>query len=284
VIVDCALYRNGRRVPAPAAAPDVLAQARADADAFCWIGLFEPSREEFDAVTGGLGLHPLAAEDAVTAHQRPKLEVYDAALFLVLKPVRYDDSTDTITVSEINIFVGDSFVVTVRHGRANPLGEVRARLEGQPDVLAHGPTAVVYAVCDAIVDNYLDVADDFHTDLEELEAEVFHPGGGTGSSPGRIYDFKRQALEFRRVTGPLTEPITRLTGAAAPAVRRCARQHLRLGLSSGRMPEDSALACRPFCFSAGCRPGVASEGRCAAHRTYISSTDVTSHQPGGRPD
>ncbi|WP_181789017.1 magnesium/cobalt transporter CorA [Streptomyces phytophilus] len=228
MIVDCALYRHGRRVPAPADVPAVLAQARAEEDTFCWIGLFEPSREEFDALTHGLGLHPLAAEDAVSAHQRPKLEAYEAALFLVLKPVLYDDRTDTITVSEINTFVGDSFVVTVRHGEANPLGQVRARLERQPEVLAHGPTAVVYAVCDAIVDNYLDVADDFHTDLEELEAEVFRPSGrDPGRSAGRIYDFKRQALEFRRVTGPLAEPITRLAGAGLPFVNERARPFFR---------------------------------------------------------
>ncbi|WBB60309.1 magnesium/cobalt transporter CorA [Streptomyces sp. WMMC500] len=228
MIVDCALYRHGRRVAAHADVQALLTRARAEEDAFCWIGLFEPSRGEFDAVTHGLGLHPLAAEDAVTAHQRPKLEVYDAALFLVLKPVLYDDRTDTITVSEINVFVGDSFVVTVRHGEANPLGGVRARLEQQPDVLAHGPTAVVYAVCDAVVDNYLDVADDFHTDLEELEADVFQPGGAdTRRSAARIYDFKRQALEFRRVTGPLTDPIARLSGTGLPFVGEGARPFFR---------------------------------------------------------
>ncbi|GAA2347492.1 magnesium/cobalt transporter CorA [Streptomyces cuspidosporus] len=227
VIVDCAIYRGGRRTEGPADFSDALAEARATGDSFLWIGLHEPTEREFDLVTSEFGLHPLAVEDALRAHQRPKLEVYDDSLFLVLKPVEYDDSADSVTAGELMVFVGDSFVVTVRHGSTNPLGTVRERLESNPDVLQHGPTAVMYAVSDAVVDHYLDVADALRVDLDELEAEVFSPAGAVGNTAGRIYTFKRQVLEFRRATGPLGDPMMRLAGTGLPFVHEGSRPFFR---------------------------------------------------------
>ncbi|RFU87234.1 magnesium and cobalt transport protein CorA [Streptomyces triticagri] len=219
VIVDCAIYRKGRRTEASGDFSDSLSEARTSGDAFLWIGLHEPTADEFDRVTHEFGLHPLAVEDALKAHQRPKLEVYDDSLFVVLKPVVYDDVADTVTAGEVMVFIGDSFVVTVRHGAGAPLAAVRHRLEHDPDVLAHGPTAVLYAVSDAIVDHYLEVADELHLDLEALEAEVFAPGrADTRGLAARIYAFKREVLEFRRATVPLTLPIERLTGTGVPFV------------------------------------------------------------------
>ncbi|WP_328539652.1 magnesium/cobalt transporter CorA [Streptomyces sp. NBC_00344] len=219
VIVDCAIYQDGRRVDGPSDFSDALAEARSRGDAFLWIGLHEPSEKEFAMVTSEFGLHALAVEDSLRAHQRPKLEVYDDSLFVVLKPVIYEPQTDTVSTDELMIFVGDSFVVTVRHGDAAPLAAVRQRLEKERDVLKHGPTAILYAVSDAIVDHYIDVAAELQTDLEELEAEVFAPNGGDAkNTASRIYTFKRQVLEFRRATGPLTAPMTRLAGAGVPFV------------------------------------------------------------------
>ncbi|RLL65935.1 magnesium and cobalt transport protein CorA [Streptomyces sp. Z26] len=215
VIVDCALYRDGRRSERrqPEDFSDALDEARASGDAFLWIGLHEPTEAEFALVTSEFGLHPLAVEDALCAHQRPKLERYDDSLFLVLKPAAYDDGTSTVSTGELMLFVGDSFVVTVRHGDTNPLSAVRQRLEDEPDVLRHGPTAVMYAVSDAVVDHYMDVEAELHVDLDELEEEVFTPDGGEGRGVAeRIYAFKRQVLEFRRAAGPLAEPMTRLAG------------------------------------------------------------------------
>ncbi|MDX6363864.1 magnesium/cobalt transporter CorA [Streptomyces sp. NPDC058274] len=213
MIVDCAIYRDGRRSDGPDDLSDALAQARADGNAFLWIGLHEPTEQEFGHVTSEFGLHPLAVEDALKAHQRPKIEVYDDSLFMVLKPVTYDADNDTVSSGEVMLFVGDSFVVTVRHGEGSPLGEVRDRLEKDPDMLRHGPTTVLYAIADATVDHYLEVATELQTDLEELEAEVFSPSaGGTRNTASRIYTFKRQILEFRRATGPLAVPLTRLAG------------------------------------------------------------------------
>jgi magnesium transporter len=223
MIVDCALYRHGRRTESAQATPEgfaaAYAEAQADPDTFVWMGLFEPTAEEFASVSAELRLHPLAVEDALKAHQRPKLEVYESSLFLVLKPVRYDESGDTVEVSEIGVFTGASFVLTVRHGRANPLGSVRARMEKSPEILRQGPTAVMYAVCDAVVDHYLGVADSLHEDLENLEARVFSPQSGYDQrTAAEIYAFKRQTLEFRRASGGLQEPMKRLAGAGVPYV------------------------------------------------------------------
>ncbi|MEV0321792.1 magnesium/cobalt transporter CorA [Streptomyces sp. NPDC050658] len=221
VIVDCAMYRDGRRTECSADYSDALDEARAGGDAFVWVGLYEPTEAEFDEVSEEFGLHPLAVEDALKAHQRPKLEVFDDSLFMVLKPVVYEPESDAVTSDEIMVFVGDSFVVTVRHGEGSPLGVVRHRMEAEPEVLKHGPTSVLYAIADATVDHYLDVAGELQTDLEELEAEVFSPeSGGTRNTASRIYTFKRQIVEFRRATGPLAMPMMRLSGAGpfAPAV------------------------------------------------------------------
>ncbi len=158
MIVDCAIYQDGRRTEGPGDFSEALAQARRSGDAFLWIGLHEPTEEEFGRVSQDFGLHPLAVEDALRAHQRPKLEVYDDSLFAVLKPVVYEPHHDTVSADELMIFIGDSFVVTVRHGESAPLADVRSRLEAEPEILAHGPTAVLYAISDAVVDHYIDVA------------------------------------------------------------------------------------------------------------------------------
>ncbi|MFI6082247.1 magnesium and cobalt transport protein CorA [Streptomyces sp. NPDC051217] len=236
VIVDRAIYRDGRRTDGPADLSDALAEARAEGDAFLWVGLYEPTEQEFDLVSREFSMHPLAVEDALKAHQRPKLEIYDDSLFMVLKPVVYDSEQDTVSSGELMVFLGDSFVVTVRHGEGAPLHAVRMRLEAEPKVLRHGPTAVLYAVSDAVVDHYIDVSSELQVDLEELEAQVFSPDEGgsgrssrTGSQPTaeRIYTFKRQVLEFRRAAGPLAGPISRLTRAGVPFVREQSQPFFR---------------------------------------------------------
>jgi magnesium transporter len=172
-------------------------------------------------------------EDALKAHQRPKLEVYEDSLFMVLKPVSYEPDSDTVSTGELMVFLGDSFVVTVRHGVDMPLGDVRRHLEQQPEMLRHGPTGVLYSITDSIVDHYLEVATELGTDLEELEAEVFSPSGGAAwQTASRIYSFKRQILEFRRATVPLAPPMARLAGqgafgAAVPFVQERSRPFFR---------------------------------------------------------
>ncbi|MFB7355536.1 magnesium/cobalt transporter CorA [Streptomyces gardneri] len=228
VIVDSAIYRDGRRTQGPADLSDALDEARVTGDAFLWVGLHEPSEAEFAHVASEFALHPLAVEDALKAHQRPKLEVYDDSLFVVLKPVVYEPESDRVSSGELMVFIGDCFVVTVRHGEGAALAAVRKRLEAEPAVLRHGPTAVLYAVSDAVVDHYLEVAGELQVDLEELEADVFAPTGGNPSNTAeRIYTAKRQVLEFRRASGPLAGPLARLTTGSVPFVNEHAQPFFR---------------------------------------------------------
>ncbi|MGG7574845.1 magnesium/cobalt transporter CorA [Streptomyces sirii] len=229
VIVDCAIYREGRRTDCAADFSGALEAARTEGHSFLWLGMYEPTEDEFALVRSEFALHPLAVEDALHAHQRPKLEVYDDSLFVVLKPITYDVEGDTVTASELMVFVGDSFVVTVRHGRASPLAAVRRRLEDHPEILRHGPGAVLYAVSDAVVDHYIEVAAELQVDMEELEAEVFAPvrGHDTRNTAAQIYSFKREVLEFRRATGPLAEPMARLQSPGVPFVHDHARPFFR---------------------------------------------------------
>jgi magnesium transporter len=168
VIIDAAVYRDGRRLPCEDLSVELEA-LRDVPDGFLWIGLKDPTNAEFDQVKGQLRLHPLAVEDAVKGNQRSKLEVYEGSLFLVLKPLRYIEESSQIETGEVMLFVGDHFVVTVRRGEAAPLKEVRRRLEANAGQLAHGPAAVLYAVMDAVVDGYTAIDGEIQQDLEEME-------------------------------------------------------------------------------------------------------------------
>ncbi|MFC4909431.1 magnesium/cobalt transporter CorA [Actinomadura gamaensis] len=201
MIVDKAIYADGIRTDIDGDISDAFDAARARGHCFVWIGLFEPSAEEFELVRDELKLHPLAAEDAVSAHQRPKLERYDDTLFVVVKTLSYTEATSDIDVGEIMLFIGHDFVVTVRHGAGNPLGPVRKRLESTPEMLDHGPTAVLYAVCDEIVDRYGIVAHEVERDIIDLERAVFDPQADDVTED--IYRLKREVLEFRSAEDPL---------------------------------------------------------------------------------
>jgi magnesium transporter len=216
VIVDCALYHHGVREVADASWADALATARTRDRSFMWVGLHDPTQEELDRVAGEFGLHKLAVEDALKAHQRPKLEEYDDSLFLVLKTVRYDEESQQIELGDVMLFVGDSFVVSVRHGQGSALGDVRKRLEGHQEVLDCGPSAVMYAVADRVVDDYTAIALEVEEDIEEVEEQVFSPARSRDAS--RIYNLKREVVEFRRAVHPLVEPMARLAAGSVPHV------------------------------------------------------------------
>ncbi len=202
--MDAALYRDGKRLPDPF----VLDGARHlcdDPNTFAWIGLYEPTEEEFEAVTKEFDLHELAVEDAIHAHQRPKLDVYDDTLFVVLKPARYVDPVEVVELGEILLFVDERFVVAVRHGEASKLVAVRKALEDQPEELSNGSSAVLLAILDRVVDDYAAVLDGLEGDIRELEDEVFSETGSTPTQ--RIYKLKREVLQFHQATAPLVEPI-----------------------------------------------------------------------------
>jgi magnesium transporter len=214
MIVDCALYADGRRHPEQLRVDDALESCRAADDTFVWIGLHEPTPAEFDQVASEFELHPLAVEDAIKAHQRSKLEHYGDVLFLVFKTARYDDDRERIDFSEIQMFAGDRFVITVRHGQASALSPVRQELEADPERMALGPIAVVHAILDRVVDDYRPVLDGLDHDIVEIEAEVFGPERTNPAE--RIYKLRRQVLDMYRNVEPLIEPLERLQTGKHP--------------------------------------------------------------------
>jgi len=220
VIVDQAVYRDGHRVPCGDLS-DELETLRRDEHGFIWIGLKDPTDAEFALVNEELKLHPLAVEDAIKGNQRPKLDVYDDTMFVVLKTLHYIDATSDVETGEVMIFVGDRFVVTVRRGEANPLAGVRARLEHTPDHLAHGPIAVLYSVMDSVVDNYTLIDVELSEDLELMEQRVFE--GARSIDAADIYRLKREVLEVRRAAAPLALPLSRLRSEDTPLVEERTR-------------------------------------------------------------
>ena len=216
MIMDQAVYRDGRREPCGDLSDELDAlRTSSDRSGFLWIGLKDPTDAEFDLVNDELKLHPLAVEDAVKGNQRAKVELYDNTIFVVLKTIRYVEETSDIETGEVMLFVGDRFVVTVRRGEANPLAAVRRKLEANPEQLQHGEIAVLHAVMDSIVDNYLTIDQELQVDLEEIEEEVF--SGARDVDSGGIYRLKREVLEFRRAAVPLAGPLSLLhDGSRSP--------------------------------------------------------------------
>ncbi|SPF02046.1 magnesium and cobalt transport protein CorA [Streptomyces sp. MA5143a] len=220
-VVDCAVYRDGARVTfeRTLAPHEAIRQVRRDGG-FVWIGLHEPSEAEFAGIAAEFGLHPLAVEDAVHAHQRPKLERYDDTLFTVFKTIHYvehDELTATSEVvesGEVMCFTGRDFFITVRHGGQGSLRALRHRLQDDPELLAKGPSAVLHAIADHVVDGYVAVADAVQDDIDEVETEVFSPGRKStprGTDAGRIYQLKREVMEFKRAVLPLVRPMQLLS-------------------------------------------------------------------------
>jgi magnesium transporter len=207
VIVDCALYEGGRRQPGELRLDELAAACHAK-HAFAWIGLHEPDEEEFDAVRREFELPEFAVEDAIKAHQRPKLEVYDETVFVVCKTARYLEAIETVEFGEVQMFVGSDYVIVVRHGKASPLAPARRWLENHPELLRHGPAAVAYAVSDRIVDDYAPVIEGLDNDIREVELEVF--GEHAENPVERIYKLTREVLELHRATAPMVPPLTQV--------------------------------------------------------------------------
>jgi magnesium transporter len=227
VIVDCAVYDDGVRRPGELALTEALEASR-EPGAFVWIGLFEPTPSEFFSVRREFELHDLAVEDAVKAHQRPKLEAYGEDLFVVLKTARYVDVFETVEFAEIQVFVGASYVVTVRHGKGSSLVEARRDLEKQPERLKHGPMAVLHAVMDRVVDDYEPVIAGLDNDVREIEVDVFDADRSARDDPSRrIFKLKREVLDFHRHTKPLIESVGRLQNGALGRCPSGLREYFR---------------------------------------------------------
>jgi magnesium transporter len=230
-VVDCAVYVDGRRLPGRWTHERAMREVRGRDDAFVWIGLHEPDAEQITGIAETFGLHELAVEDAVHAHNRPKLERYEDMLFAVFKTVCYVGHADPTTeaelveTGEVMAFVGQDFVVTVRHGNHSGLHEVRRKLEDDPEQLALGPAAVLHAIADHVVDTYLEVTAAIEADIDVMESVVFEPRSNVDAE--QIYVMKREVLELRRAVMPLGPPLRRLAEGYSSLIPHEVRSYFR---------------------------------------------------------
>ncbi|MFG3158156.1 magnesium and cobalt transport protein CorA [Streptomyces sp. NPDC048219] len=222
-VVNCVTYRDGVRTPADDEPVDAVRRMRAHGDGFLWLGLHEPTAREFAGIAELFHLHPLAVEDAIEAHQRPKVERYGDTLFAVFKTVCYVEheeltaTSEVVNTGEIMVFVGEDFVITVRHGRHGSLGPLREELETDAEQLAKGPSAVLHAIADHVVDDFLSVIEAVQADIDQVETDVFAENGAR-VDPGRIYQLKRELLELKRAVVPLGRPLEELATRPARVV------------------------------------------------------------------
>jgi magnesium transporter len=225
------VYRDGERVPECNDWLTAFDAVDDDGTGFAWLGLYEPTEAQFAGIADRLGLHPLTVEDAVHAHQRPKLDTYDDLLFAVVKTVHYDDklpggSAEVVETGEVMVFVGPNFAITVRHGEHGGLREVRSRLEHDPDLLALGPSAVLHAVLDAAVDSYTVVTKALQEDIDEAETAVFSDASRISDS-NVIYVLKREVLALGRAAAPLSPVLRQLSRLPLDLVHPDVRDYFR---------------------------------------------------------
>jgi magnesium transporter len=246
VIVDCAHYRDGKRQNDGPLSLEEAAVHCVDSGEFVWLGLKEPSDDELRTVGEMFGLHELATEDAADAHERPKMEEYDDSLFVVLKTTRYDDAREEVDFGEIDVFVGEGYVITVRHGEASELHEARRQLEARQELLEVGPAAVVWAIIDKVVDDYAPVVDGIDNDISEVEQAIFGDGA---DSTQRIYFLKREVIEFHRAVAPLLAPLEGIQYGARPQIPDELRNYFRDIHDHARRVDETVMAQRELLTS-----------------------------------
>jgi magnesium transporter len=216
-VINCVAYdREGRRRDIGLdAISDVLSQ---EDGSFVWLGLYEPAGVLLEKLQEEFGLHDLAIEDAQNAHQRPKIEAYGDSLFVVAHTAQAQEG-GRIAFGETHAFLGKRYLVTIRHGASTSYAPVRARVEREPDLLALGPSYGLYAVLDAIVDNYLPIVDEFRDALVALEKDIF-AGEFRRQTIVALYDLKRELTQLRLAAAPMQDilaQLTRMHGELVPA-------------------------------------------------------------------
>jgi magnesium transporter len=205
-VIDNAVYVDGLRTADPDNLEETFELLR-DRDGLAWIGLYRPDAAEIGAVAAEFELHELPVQDAISAHQRAKMERYGPTLFLVLLPARYLDDVEKVEFGELHVFIGPNFVITIRHAESPDLAQVRHRLEGAPELLRLGPEAVLYAILDQVVDEYGPVVAGLENDIDEIEDQLFR---GDPAVSRRIYDLFSEVIEFQRATLPLLDVLSGL--------------------------------------------------------------------------
>ncbi|GAA6527514.1 CorA family divalent cation transporter [Intrasporangium sp. DVR] len=212
MIIDCALYRDGRRQQETALTLDQAAALHRDgSEGFAWLGTFEPAPDELASIRDSFGLHELAVEDVQTFHLRPKMEQYDHGTELViLRTARYDDDREEVDFGEISVFLAPTFVITVRQGVASELHSARTNLEARPELLAEGTPAVLWAILDQVIKSYGPVVAELERDIEQVESTVF---AGEAAPTERIYFLRREVTNFHRAVHPLLTVLTTIERA-----------------------------------------------------------------------
>ncbi|MBS4101522.1 magnesium/cobalt transporter CorA [Tsukamurella paurometabola] len=214
-VVDCGVYVDGVRLPGRFSYVEAIEEVRRRGEGYVWVGLLDPDQHQMDEVARVFGLHPLTVEDTLVTHTRPKVDRFDDTLFLILKTVNYvgHDRTDPmariVETGEVMVLVGPDHVITVRHGDHGSLRRVRRNLEANPELLKLGPSAVMHAVADHVVDSYVAVSDLLEDDIDRVEEDVFRAGART--QVDEIYQLKRDIVELRRGIHPLSHALKRLT-------------------------------------------------------------------------
>jgi magnesium transporter len=227
VIIDSAHYKDGKRQQEDALSPERAAELRkaAGSGEFVWIGIHEPEPGDIDLLAKLFDLHELAVEDARQAHQRPKIEDYDEDVFVVLKTAHYHEDREEVHFGEISMFAGPGYVITVRHGPGSELHTARQRLEARPDLVKLGASSAIWAVLDKVVDDYIPVVDAIEDDIEEVEKDVFDDD--IPAPTARIYNLKREVIEFHRAVWPLLSPLEMLEQGGFERVPEVLRSFFR---------------------------------------------------------
>jgi magnesium transporter len=224
-LTDCAVYDQGERKGGTLPLSQAIDRAHDTDDGFVWIGLHDPEPAAVEALGRQFSLHPLVVEDAIVAHQRPKLERHGELLFLVMKTAEYVDDEERVEIGELMLILGPKFVVSIRHGEGVPLHELREQLDHDRARMERGPGAVFHAIVDRVVDEYADVLDGLVTDVDQVEETVFSEERQNPTE--RIYRLKREVIAFKKAVGPLVDPMTRLVEDETLPVPERTRPYLR---------------------------------------------------------
>jgi magnesium transporter len=250
MIVDSAHYKDGARQHEEALTPEEAAERAhtAGEGEFVWIGIHEPEPGDLDRLANLFGLHELAVEDAQKAHQRPKIEDYDRAFFIVLRTAHYHEDREEVHFGEIHIFAGAGYVITVRHGPGSELASARQRLEARPDLLKLGAGSAVWAVLDKVVDDYLPLVNAIEDDIEEVEKDVFNDD--VPAPTARMYNLKREVIEFHRAVWPLLRPLEDLEQGRYERVPHELHSYFRDVADHARRVDEQVTAQRELLTSA----------------------------------
>ncbi|MGB3411122.1 MAG: magnesium/cobalt transporter CorA [Microthrixaceae bacterium] len=253
MIIGSGAYRDGKALQNDANGDgkhdfEELAQACSNGSDFVWVGLLDPSHTELESAGEAFGIHPLAVEDAGTEHERPKLDVGSDSLTVVIRPARYDDDKEIVEFGQLALLVSPRFIVVVRHGGAVELTTLRSSMEADPEWLRQGPGAVMHAIIDAVVDAYLPVISGITDDIAEVESVVF--SASRESPTQRIYELKREVIEFSKAATPLVDVLHQLSTIEHPILNSELRRYFSDISDQLRRVIDQSTAQRELLTSA----------------------------------